>query len=252
MSRKLLVLCSTAVSSILFVASAQAQDPGAGYPPPAAYAPPPAYGAPPAYAAPGPGYAAPAPYGAPAYAAPAYRAAGVHEHDGFYLRLVAGLGYLHNSASSGGSTLKVSGVGGTFGLAAGGIIARNLAVYGEIIGTSASEPSVEMGGESGTMSGSMTLAGFGPGLAYYLDNNAYLSGTFTFSQLSASDDNGNDAGETDMGFGASLSGGKEWWVSDDWGLGVAGQLMLASMKEKNEDYRWTSVAVSLLFSATYN
>jgi hypothetical protein len=246
MSRKLLVVCSTVSLTLVHAASSQAQEPAPGYAPPATYAPPPAY------AAPAPGYAAPAPYGAPAYPAPAYRPAGVHEHDGFYLRLAAGLGYLTNSASSGGSTMKVSGVGGTFGLAAGGIIARNLAVYGEIIGTSASDPSVEMGGVSGTMSGSMTLAGFGPGLAYYLDNNAYFSGTVLFSKLSAADDNGNDAGETDMGFGASLSGGKEWWVSDDWGLGVAGQLMLASMKEKDADYRWTSAVVSLLFSATYN
>jgi hypothetical protein len=97
------------------------------------------------------------------------------------------------------------------------------------------------------------MAGFGPGIAYYLDGNAYLSGTVLFSQLSISDsETGDDLGESDVGFGAALTGGKEWWITHDWGIGVSGQFALASMKEKNADYRWTSMAISVLFSATYN
>jgi hypothetical protein len=270
MSRKLTLCFTTMTSLVLASATAMAQDPYAqpapyGAPPPAGYAapapapygaPPPAgYAAPaPGYAAPAPGYAAPAPYGAPAaYAAPAYQAPGFHEHDGFYLRLLIGPGYLYNTASYQGETASIKGVGGTFSVAAGGIVSRNLAIFGEITGTSVSNPTVEAGGYSGTADGStMTFMGLGPGLAYYLDGNAYLSGTLLLAKLSSSNENSNTTGESDWGFGGALAGGKEWWVSDNWGVGVAGQLALSSIKEKNADYSWTSLAISLLFTATYN
>lgn len=271
MSRKLTLCFTTMTSLVLASATAMAQDPNAGYPQPAPYgAPPPAgyaapapYGAPPpagyaqpapGYAAPAPGYAAPPAYGAPAaYAAPAYQPPGFHDHDGFYLRLLIGPGYLYSSASYEGESISVKGVGGTFSIAAGGIVSRNLAIFGEVTGTSISDPTVDEGGDSGTADGyTMTLVGLGPGLAYYLGGNAYLSATLLLSKLSVSADDSDQTAETDWGFGGALAGGKEWWVSDNWGLGIAGQLSLNSIKEKDVDYRWTSIAVSLLFTATYN
>ncbi len=261
MSRKLTLCLTTMTSLVLASATAMAQDPYAqpapyGAPPPAAApapygAPPPAGYAAPApapYGAPPPGYAAP--YGTPtAYAAPV--APGYHQHDGFFLRLTLGPGYLYNSASQGGSTLKVSGVGGTFGIAAGGAIAPNVVVYGEAIGTTVSDPTVDLDGQSATADGTtVSTVGIGPGIAYYLDGNAYLSATLAMTKMSVSNDY--SSADTEWGFGASLSGGTEWWVSDNWGVGVVGQLMLASMKESGADYRWTSVCASLLFSASYN
>ena len=47
--------------------------------------------------------------------------------------------------------------------------------------------------------------------------------------------------------------GKEWWVSRNWGLGIAGGLFTASLKDKNvPGLTWSAGAASLLFSATYN
>ena len=46
--------------------------------------------------------------------------------------------------------------------------------------------------------------------------------------------------------------GKEWWVSANWGLGVAGIVHIASMKLPNTDSRATADALSLVLSATYN
>lgn len=174
--------------------------------------------------------------------------------DGFYLRCLLGVGYLHNSFSYNGTSVSVSGVGGTFGFAIGGVVSPNLVVYGELLGTSVADPTVDNGTTSGTESGlTTTLAGFGPGVAYYLDGNMYLSGTVLFTRISFTDSNTNEQlGSTNLGFGAGLTFGKEWWVSTDWGLGVSGQLMFASMKESGADYRWTSIGASLLFSATYN
>ncbi len=258
-------MLSSAALTLLFAsllpAAAMAQSDQQGYaqpgyaaPPPAQYAPPP--GPPPAQYAPPPGpppgYYAPQPYPPQAYA-PA-TPVGYHEHDGFYMRALVGPGYMYNRASYGGSSLSISGVGATFGVAFGGVVSKNLVIYGELAGTSVSDPTVSDGTNSATASGvTATVAGFGPGVAYYLDDNLYFSGTLLFNQLSLSDSNSNDTlGETDIGFGAQFTAGKEWWISTDWGLGVAGQFGISSIKEKDADYRWTSITAAVMFSATYN
>ena len=86
--------------------------------------------------------------------------------------------------------------------------------------------------------------------------NLYFSGALTFTQVTVNDDTVNDGSGngdlTDMGVGGSFLVGKEWWVSTNWGLGVAGMLRLASMKVTDSDARMTATAFSILFSATYN
>ena len=179
---------------------------------------------------------------------------GYHEHDGFYMRLLLGVGYLHSSASYQGDSMAVSGVGVTMGAAFGGALTPNLIIYGEFVGTIVSDPTLEYNGQSGTASGlTASMMGFGPGIAYYIDPNLYFSGTLLFTRLSFSDSNSNeDVASTDLGFGAGFTVGKEWWISRDWGIGLAGQFMVASMKDKDVDTRWTGLSGSLLFSATYN
>jgi len=46
--------------------------------------------------------------------------------------------------------------------------------------------------------------------------------------------------------------GKDWWVSENWGLGAAAQLLLGSAKDRNADANWSTAAVALMFTATYN
>ncbi|HEX3698627.1 MAG TPA: hypothetical protein VH374_24865 [Polyangia bacterium] len=57
--------------------------------------------------------------------------------------------------------------------------------------------------------------------------------------------------------------GKEWWVSDNWGLGLAGQVVLGSIKDSKilsgvgadapvSNASWTVAAFNVLFSASFN
>jgi len=46
--------------------------------------------------------------------------------------------------------------------------------------------------------------------------------------------------------------GKEWWITRDWGIGIAGQLYWANMRDTLYDTRLNGLVASLLFSATYN
>jgi hypothetical protein len=103
----------------------------------------------------------------------------------------------------------------------------------------------------------VTLLGFGPGMAYYIQPaNVYLSATLAFSKLSfGSYDysyNGYSAADTDLGIGGSFMVGKEWWVGRHLGMGVAGQLQLASMHDSRNETRLTATALSVLFSLTFN
>ncbi len=213
---------------------------------------------PPGYYAPQPQPYPPQPYPPQAYPPQAYAAPppapGYHEHDGLYVRLLAGPGYLHNSASYNGVTETETGVGFTMGVAVGGVVAPNLVLYGEFSATMVSDPHFDNGTTSGNASGiTETLASLGPGIAYYLDGNMYLSGTLLLSKISYSDSNSsNSVDGTNFGFGLGLTFGKEWWVSPDWGLGVSGQLSLSSMKDANVDTRWTGISAAVLLSATCN
>lgn len=216
-------------------------------PPPAA--PPPGYGPPPGQ--PMPGYA-PTPY-RPAYQPMPVAYPGYHEHDGFYMRLAIGAGYLNTTMSVSGDSATLSGFAGSFAAAFGGAIAPNLILYGEISGMSANEPELSYRGTSTTQRDvTFSMLTFGPGLAYYLQPmNVYFSGSVGFGYFNASDDNDYYEDEnSDLGFGFSTMMGKEWWVTADWGLGVAAQFQMATAKL--DDTRFTGYGFALMLSATYN
>jgi hypothetical protein len=211
----------------------------------------PAYGPPPGYRA------------APRYSAPYSAGYGYHSHDGFFLRLNIGGGYLTASEDYGGATDTYSGFGVAMGAAFGVAIAPNLILYGEIFGVSVPDPDYGYTGVApAPLTGlDMTLVGFGPGIAYYVQPiNAFFSGTLVFSRISLSESSSDyTLDDTDLGFGLSLMAGKEWWVSTDWGLGIAGQLYVGRMGHHPVDAqgyaydsRLSALACSLLFSATYN
>jgi hypothetical protein len=227
--------------------------------PPASEAPPPTApaSAPPtaapgdAHPPPAPGYAYPTP--APDYQPPPASTSqppGYHEHDGFYLRLQGGMGYMMTSESTG----TLHGVSALGGMALGGAVASNLILYGELLDVV--EANKSYGGGDGAM---ILMVGFGPGVAYYLEPiNMYFSGTLIFSGLMASPLETKDSKTkgidltSDIGFGFSMQVGKEWWVSDNWGLGAAFQFHFASMKNKDVDARITALGFGALFTATYN
>ena len=60
-------------------------------------------------------------------------------------------------------------------------------------------------------------------------------------------------GETDLGFGFFVGAGKEWWISDDWALGVTGFFEFSNVPDKgSSDITITSTTFVVAFSATFN
>jgi hypothetical protein len=243
------------VSSLVLCAMAGA---AAAQPPPP---PPPSYPAPP------PSYPPPGSYPANTYGPQpgTYPAVGVtpqvgyQTHDGFYLNISLGPGYTSMSASSGGTDVSISGGGVAFSLGIGGAVSPNLILFGHLLADGSIDPKVEIENfGSGEADGTVTVGGFGVGVAYYvMPVNVFLSGSALATQISSSDDSGDETGESELGFGLNLAAGKEWWVSDNWGIGASAQFLAARMKDKSANVggskpTWTSVSFGVLLSATFN
>lgn len=184
-------------------------------------------------------------------AAPAAaQSSGVHTHDGFYLNLDLGLGYAAATLET-DPELKFSGGAGEFSIGLGYAVSERFIVAGRLWGVSVPEPEVEVeGGGSGTADDvTFSLSGYGVDFTYYfLPVNVYV--TATPSLVVASLDDGDTSSRSDAGFGLRLAVGKEWWVSDNWALGLNGQLAWASPED--EDVKIPSAWFGVGFSATFD
>ena len=179
-----------------------------------------------------------------------------HTHHGVFLRALIGPAGFDMSNSTGGNSVSVQGGGGGFGLAIGGAISRSLVIYGEVFDDVAVGPSITENGQNLGTAGSNTSAGvigFGPGLAYFFPSDLYLSATFAASQISI-EQNNQQIGKSGTGFGISAMIGKQWWVSDGWGLGIAAQFFGGSIPDSSSSNSstWATGGAMLAFSATYH
>jgi hypothetical protein len=172
-------------------------------------------------------------------------------HDGFYLRLALGVG----GASTSGAGAKYSGGSAVLGAAFGGAFSQHLIFYGEFVLLGMSSPSGKNKAGNPSLAGNpVDHIGIGPGVAYYfMPLNLYLSGSLLFQKMlmTKSSDAGSEMQFTSTGLGLSFMVGKEWWISGDWGVGAAGQVLLTSAKDR-DGTQWGSGALSIMFTATYN
>lgn len=173
-------------------------------------------------------------------------------HKGFFLRLDGGIGYAGSSASQGGTSASISGASSQFGIAVGGAVAENVILAGDVWGGVLFSPSVTVNRVTGTRSSSASLVGFGPHFTYYfMPANVYLSLTPSLTIISLTYDG--TSANTKAGFGSKIALGKEWWVGDHWGLGVAGQFMFSfNVDEGTNPPTWSTFAGGVAFSATLN
>ena len=173
-------------------------------------------------------------------------------HDGFYLRLQGGPGGVRTSNE--GEDVALKGAGGGLNVEIGGALTRNFILYGKLFGASVPSPDLEFGDitiEDPGTDVTLGVGAVGVGVTYYfMPVNLYVSGAVSASQLSLEVDD--ERGETEVGPGLHLGLGKEWWVGDQWGLGVGAELALARVDEQDADTRWGVGTLLLMFSATFN
>lgn len=166
-------------------------------------------------------------------------------HDGFFLRLAPGFGHMESKSNG----VTFDGTDGYFSLMLGGAIQENTILHVELATGTITDPSGTGGVQ---MDGDLSTSIFGIGMTqYFMPANAYVS--FSVGPASQSLDSHGTTFESDRGLGVNVTVGKEWWVSDNWGLGVAGHLLYANVGGgdlSSSDIK--TLAYGILFSATYN
>lgn len=182
---------------------------------------------------------------------------GHHLHDKLYLRFFGGLAYIRATRTTyvSGSTPYArvptdntySSQGLSVGASVGAAIASDLILYAEVAGATMTYPH---GPEWGPSFARVDQLSFGPGAAYYVQPlNLCISSTLTFPKVWFDDDASHGS---NLGVGLNLMLAKEWWISGDWGLGVAVQAHLATASFPKDSGGVRSGTYALLLSATYN
>ena len=183
---------------------------------------------------------------------------GVHTHDGFFLRLVGssmamGIG----SSTAEGTESAIASAGGSFEASVGGIVADNLALHADFF--SASGKATWEEGADNVVFGrnqDVELTGVGLGLTRYFEaSNVYLSGSLMSTWLRAPSVNDDKTVDMDIAYGGLLTvrAGKEWWVGDEWGLGVMGSLFVGAAVDSADDNTVLGYGGATLgVSATFN
>jgi hypothetical protein len=176
-----------------------------------------------------------------------------HQHEGFYLRLNAGLGTLLSAnidtvageVSSGGLTLN-------YDLLIGGSPAPGFTIGGGLLGGLQLSGDWELEGTGVSGSGELSTLIIGPFADGYFDPKRgwHMGGLAGLARV-AFDVGGSDDG-TALGFGGAFWTGYDAWVAPEWSIG--GLLRLDALRATNsdDDVTVTEVGLTLMFSVLYN
>ena len=184
-----------------------------------------------------------------------------HTHDGFFLNLALGFGYqgFTYDANKSSYDMEAKGVSTELDIKLGGRIATNTLLHATILGvtnTSEIEFKTKGGSKVGSSSDkSENLSMLGVGLTYYLPENIFISGSVGFANFNLqdnTDEENNIEGATENGIGVQIAAGKEWWVSDNWGLGVSVAFTYGAADDKDDMGEASAYGINVMFSATFN
>lgn len=170
---------------------------------------------------------------APAFPAPAPRPSVFGEperHDGLFLRAMTGTNYTSLSK------MDKAQVGLVIDLQAGYSVVEDLNLFAEF-----------------RISNGMRGFGFGA-VYYFMPLNLYAGGSLMLAQSAVATLFDGEVSSS-LGPTVNLQVGKEWWVSDSVGIGVAAQLLVGALTFDQlieEQRNMTLVAFSLAAVATFN
>jgi hypothetical protein len=176
-----------------------------------------------------------------------------HLHDGFYLRMALGISYLSNQTQIKDSLqttiandYQLHGVGPTIDFFIGGTPGRGLVIGGGIVSTAVSKPTITYGGRETQLNDNASAAVVGPFIDWYFNPrrgfHAQLLTGIGLSQVTPrrKDFNTNDT-KSGSGFGIDLGIGHDWWISNQWSIGILARYQHSSTTFKNtqQDYQET-------------
>lgn len=191
---------------------------------------------------------------------PPPRALTYHVHDGFYLRMSLGGGYIGSTVSQSGlPDVTLSGGGGAFDLMIGGTPTPGLVIGGALLGNTAPNPSFERNGKQQDVNATMSFGVIGPFVDGFPDPKGgfHVGGTLGFAGMTLEDnESGSSATTTFSGYGAGVWVGYAAWIAPQWSMG--GMLRLTGARTEHaststEPRQTADVrAITILFTALYH
>jgi len=183
----------------------------------------------------------------------------VRTHDGFYLRAGFGLGYgtVNSNMDALDWDATYSGSGWLFDLLLGGTVANSVIIGGGLLLHEISDPKVELTspGEDVMLndtSGALGVVLLGPFVDVFFGPNsgAHVGAMLGAGSIGLEDDSENPSG----GWGFAVFGGYDFWVSDQWALGVNARYMRVMAEREVFDITFKDSAdtFGIMFSALYN
>ncbi|MGZ3417155.1 MAG: autotransporter outer membrane beta-barrel domain-containing protein [Polyangiales bacterium] len=157
--------------------------------------------------------------------------AGARTHDGFYMRLGLGYGYMTTSVEVGPSEGTIKKTGTAFQFSAGGTPIPGLVIAGTIFTHVQSSPDFEVGGQTLKNDKSVFLLGLGPLVDFYPDPKGgfHVGGSLLYSTF-------NSINYTSTGFGIGAHAGYDLFFSNSWSVGpTVGLLYSKTSKDPEKD-----------------
>lgn len=184
--------------------------------------------------------------------APSPKKEGVHLHDGGYLRIAAGYGATHTRETFEDSSADVAMTGSTsvLDIALGGTLVPGLAVAGSLHAQGVWSPTVTVSGVSGTADA------IGTGMIGVLvdgfpdpKGGFHVGGVVGPAVLIAPN-------YSSTGYGGGAFVGYDFWVADQWSLGLLVRASYASTRSDDSENldrsKDTTTSAALMFSALYH
>lgn len=172
-------------------------------------------------------------------------------HDGQFLHVAYGMGWMWTSADLDGENFDFNGFTFDGELSLGGMLRENLALHGTFFNWIVINPTVQ----SESSNTDVAHTGFAFGTTYYfmpvnLFASVRVGGGWMRQQRAFG--GYQHAAKTDFGLAGGVGLGKEWWVSDNWGVGIAGSVDFHSLPSADFDGTFNGSSFAIRFSATYN
>ena len=192
---------------------------------------------------------------------------GFHRHDGFFLSMNIGTGSgpIELDASGDSTVLirniNVTGPGAAFEFKIGFAAAENLLVSFDLNTRAISAPNMEIDGIRLSSSDNITAGDNSAGIGityYFMPTNMFISGTLGTGRFTIQNKSANFKSDSEWGRAIHIKVGKEWWVSNNWGLGVAAGFGHVAADDKpdssNPSYKGklSSGKFFVLFNTTFN
>lgn len=177
---------------------------------------------------------------------------GAYQHDGFFLRMTAGLGVMETRFRDGAGT-RARGAGPAFSIAMGGTPVRGLVLGGHFSTLTALS---EFSATFGTYDGKTVSNAFGPFLAFYPSDRGGLYVEMTAGLVGVSRTAPRGGSESGAGLQAGAGLGYEFWVRESWSLGplLRAAYETSSLLDERSSTRFAAHGgiFSLVFDVTYH